>query len=304
VSLLVVGNTAYDTIAEVRFLPDRNRATSIKNITLSNGGCAGNVAVITSKLGIKTSIYSVVGEDFKDSSYFKELRRNGVDLSHLQFVEELTARSFIFTDENENQQIYYYPGASSKLVEREVDFGRFANVHFTAGELSVYRNLMKKAIDCTISFDPGQEMFHRPVKEQVIDCLPYVSYLFLNEYESKFLLDFIGSKDIRDLFRGRIRAIIESRGKDGAVLYKKDSEIHLPAVRVEKVRDPTGAGDAHRGGFLVGIMKGYEEEEACMIGNIVASFVIQGRGTQTNIPTWKEVEGLLKRMFKTEKKMQ
>ncbi|MCD6236627.1 MAG: carbohydrate kinase family protein [Thermoplasmata archaeon] len=292
-SLLVIGNIAYDTIARVKFLPNRNQATSIESIILSNGGCAGNVAVVANNLGVKTSLYSAVGEDFRDSSYQKQLLDFGIDLSYLQYTAELTARSFIFSDERENQQIYYYPGASSKLVERDVDFDRFTNIHFTAGEMSIYKNLMEKAKSVVISFDPGQEMFHRPVKEQIIDCLPFVSYLFLNEHEYNFLLDFIGSNDTRDLFGRKMRAIIVSRGKDGTTLYYRDEKIDIPAVNVKDVKDPTGAGDAHRAGFLAGIIKGFDETTACKIGNIAASFIIQEMGTQMNLPRWEDIEKML-----------
>jgi len=292
-SLLVVGNIAYDTIARVKFLPNRNQATSIENIILSNGGCAGNVAVVANNLGVKTSLYSAVGEDFRDSSYQKQLLDFGIDLSYLQYTTELTARSFIFSDERENQQIYYYPGASSKLVERYVDFDRFTNIHFTAGEMSIYKNLMEKAKSVVISFDPGQEMFHRPVKEQIIDCLSFVSYLFLNEHEYRFLLDFIGSNDTKDLFGRKMRAIIVSRGKDGATLYYRNEKIDIPAVNVKDVKDPTGAGDAHRAGFLAGIIKGFDEITACKIGNIAASFIIQEMGTQMNLPSWGDIKKIL-----------
>lgn len=297
--LLVVGNIAFDTIALVKFLPEKNQATSIRDIFFSDGGCAGNVAVAAKKMGIEVALYASVGRDFEKSGYLLKLKQMNLDLSHLQQVNDLTARSFMFSDAKENQQIFYYPGASSKLTYRKVDFESFSNVHFTAGEFSIYEKLMKDATSkkCTISFDPGQEMFHRPVEKHIAGCLPYVSYLFLNEHELEHLLRCLNYKEINEIFSDKMRCIIVSRGRKGATLYFKDRAINVPAVKVEKVKDPTGAGDAHRAGFLAGIMKGYNEVVACRIGNIVASFVIRDKGAQTNLPNWKQVVEVYSKIF-------
>ena len=187
--LLVVGNIAYDTIGDVRFLPEKNQATAVEKLILSNGGCAGNVAVAANKLGVETALYSAVGNDFKESNYLKHLSTCGIDISLLQYVDDLTARSFIFTDSEERQQIYYYPGASARLSDKKFDYRGFSYVHFTAGEISVYKGLMERACEagCVVSFDPGQEMFHRHIRDEIISCLPYASYLFFNEYEARHI---------------------------------------------------------------------------------------------------------------------
>ncbi|HID25144.1 MAG TPA: carbohydrate kinase family protein [Thermoplasmata archaeon] len=290
-SLLVVGNIAYDTIGDVCFLPRKDQATAVENIMLSNGGCAGNVAVATSKLGIKSALYSAVGKDFKGSEYLKQLVQLGVNTSFLQYINGLTARSFIFTDKKERQQIYYYPGASARLGEKKFSCEGFTHVHFTAGEISIYRRLMEKALKhgCCISFDPGQEMFHRPIREQIMSCLPFVSYLFFNEHEMKYLLENTAIKDIKGLFSKKTRAIVVSKGEKGATLHRRNKSVEIPAVKVSHVKDPTGAGDAHRAGFLAGVIRGYDEEVACRIGAIVSSFVIQEKGTQTSLPSWQEM---------------
>lgn len=297
--LLVVGNVAFDTIATVKFLPKENQATSIIDISMSDGGCAGNVAVIAKKLGLEVSLYASVGKDFGNSAYLTKLRRMGIDLTYFQQVDSLTARSFMFSDGEGNQQIYYYPGASSRLAYVKVDFEKFSNVHFTAGEFSIYERLMKDASakKCAISFDPGQELFHRPIEDFIFKCLPYVTYLFLNEHEMNHLLKRTNCKSIEDIFFDRMKSIIVSKGKKGATLYFVDGSIEIPAVKVDRIEDPTGAGDAHRAGFLAGIMKGYNEEVACRIGNIVASFIIRGRGAQANLPDWNKVREVYVNVF-------
>lgn len=298
-SLLVVGNIAFDFISRVKFLPRKNEATSVDELKLCFGGCAGNVAVVAKKLGINSSLYSSVGKDFKDSDYERKLLEMGINIENLQYVDDITARSFMFSDDKGNQQIYYYSGASSRLSYRKVDFSKYRCVHFSAGEISVYENLMRdaKRENCIVSFDPGQEMFHRNVKEDIINCLAYADYLFFNEYEADYISREMRVKDIRELFSDNTKAIIVSMGEKGSRIYTKEDRLDIPAVKVKEVKDPTGAGDSHRAGFLVGIMKGYNEVISCRIGSIVSYFIIQGIGAQENIPSWNDVLEVYKSKF-------
>ena len=298
-SLLVVGNTAFDFISRVKFLPRKNEATSVEELKLCFGGCAGNVAVVAKKLGINSSLYSSVGKDFKNSNYEKKLLELGVNMGNLQYIDDITARSFMFSDDKGNQQIYYYSGASSRLSYKKIDFSKYRCVHFSAGEISVYENLMRdaKRENCIVSFDPGQEMFHRDVKKEIINCIAYADYLFFNEYEADYISREMGIKDIRELFSENTRAIIVSMGEKGSRIYTKESGFDIPAVKVKEIKDPTGAGDSHRAGFLVGIIRGYNEVISCRIGSIVSYFIIQGIGAQENIPSWEDVLEIYKSEF-------
>lgn len=297
--LLVVGNVAFDFISKVRFLPRRNEATSVSELKMCFGGCAGNVAVVARSLGIGSALYSAVGRDFEGSDYERKLLDMGIDIDNLQYVNDITARSFMFSDDAGNQQIYYYSGASSKLVYKEIDFSRYACVHFSAGEISIYEDLMKdaKKSKCIVSFDPGQEMFHRNVKKDIVRCLPYADYLFFNEYEARYITKKMKIENIKDLLNDGVRAIVVSMGEDGSRVYTMERTIDIPAVRVKEVKDPTGAGDSHRAGFLVGILRGYDEVVSCRIGSVVSHFIIQGIGAQENVPSWDDVVEIYESRF-------
>ncbi|HEX08638.1 MAG: carbohydrate kinase family protein [Thermoplasmata archaeon] len=298
--LLIVGNIAYDTICKVRFLPSKNEATSIEDLKQTFGGCAGNVAMITSKLGIDTSIFSIVGEDFKESDYLRHLIKHKIDVSNLKYSPRFsTAKSFLFTDNKGNQQIFYYPGASSELINYKLDPSEFHYIHFAAGEISAYPDIMRNAKHSIISFDPGQEMFHRPVEKQILPCLPYVSYLFLNNHEADLLLKVTGEKSLENLrLDNSIRAVIVSYGKKGSEIYFNGKRINIPAVGPKKILDPTGAGDAHRAGFLASLIKGYDLAKCGRIASVVASFIIEKYGTQTNIPSWNMIKRRYAEFFK------
>ena len=83
----------------------------------------------------------------------------------------------------------------------------------------------------------------------------------------------------------------------GSRIYTKEDRLDIPAVKVKEIKDPTGAGDSHRAGFLVGIMKGYNEVISCRIGSRVSHFIIQGIDAQENIPSWNDVLEVYKSKF-------
>jgi adenosine kinase len=74
--------------------------------------------------------------------------------------------------------------------------------------------------------------------------------------------------------------IIVTRGELGSTISTQDGEINIPAVKPEKVVDPTGAGDAYRGGLISGLVGGKGIEHCARMGSVCASFAVECCGTQ------------------------
>jgi adenosine kinase len=69
-------------------------------------------------------------------------------------------------------------------------------------------------------------------------------------------------------------------GELGSQISIRDSEIAVPAFKVKKVMDPTGAGDSFRGGLLSGLVHGKDIEQCAWMGSVCASFSVESYGTQ------------------------
>jgi sugar/nucleoside kinase (ribokinase family) len=65
------------------------------------------------------------------------------------------------------------------------------------------------------------------------------------------------------------------------------------------VEDATGAGDAYRAGFFAGLQNGADLERCGLIGSATASYIVEKKGPQTNIPTWDEIEERIERLQST-----
>ena len=289
-----VGSIAIDHIIVVEKF-SKNESVRILKFKEFFGGAGANVSVAVSRLGVKSKLVSVAGEDF-NYEYRRYLKKEGVDLSNLVIGGKRCFRSFIISVPGiEEQEIYFY--ASSDLIEKfkKIELGNTGKiVHFSTWEdFEVYERLMKEAKENSlISFDPGQQTHKDP--EGVCKLLKFTDFLFMNEYEAKTISNYL-KKPIWEIKGPKIIWI--SLGKEGAKFYYKGEEIYIPSVKPEKEIDPTGCGDSHRAGFLVAYLKGCDIETAGRIGAVVASFVIEKEGSQTNLPTWEEVEKRYRKVF-------
>ena len=126
-------------------------------------------------------------------------------------------------------------------------------------------------------FDPGQSLniWEGPELRQAISgAACFVS----NDYELHLFLQMTKWK-VADLY-DHVDVVITTNGPEGVVLDTKGDRVLIPAVPVKAVLDPTGAGDAFRGGLLKALKMGLPWDTSCQFGVTAASFAIEQYGTQ------------------------
>jgi adenosine kinase len=118
-------------------------------------------------------------------------------------------------------------------------------------------------------------------------------FLFCNDYE----FDLISKKtgwDLKQILK-HVKVVVITRGKDGADLYTENDEVHIPTVPEEEIVDPTGVGDAFRGGFLTGYSHGLDWKLCGEVGSLAAVYCLEQRGPQSHAYTR---EGFVERFRK------
>jgi ribokinase len=292
--ILAFGSIVIDNVLIVNRFASVNETVQVKKYRYTYGGAGANVAVAVARLGLKSGIFAVSGYDFERMNYKKCLVEQGVDISGVIENKKFPmARSFIVSkEESENQILYYYENKKEvvRLLFENMSLAfklskKFKLLHFSTGHFEFYRKLLKRHIGKIISFDPGQETFTYP--HRVIRLLKYSNLLFMNNHEAKRIKEILKIKSIRDIWGPKL--ICVSLGAEGSIVIFKDNVYRIPAVKPHRVVDPTGAGDSHRAGFLVALLKGYNVKTAARIASTVASFAIEAEGAQTSLPTWDKV---------------
>jgi len=267
-------------------LPDKihmlNVSFTVNGMVEHTGGTAGNIAYGLAKLGEASTIFASIGHDRQ--RYFAWLQKNGIPHSSITVnEEEFTACAYITTDENSNQITGFNPGAMRKPCKIHIDYiaGNRALGIVGASNLEDMRRGRDAFLERNMwyIFDPGQSL---PMwgKEDLAEMIQGANVLIANEYEVELIMSKTALNKSRLL--ERCGAIITTRGGDGSTIETTDGRSKVRAVTLtNSPKDPTGAGDAFRGGLIKGILGGLDFVKSVELGTVLASFAVEVEGTQT-----------------------
>ncbi|NOH02209.1 MAG: carbohydrate kinase family protein [Chloroflexi bacterium] len=305
--VLLTGSVAYDYLMtfpghfKEQILPERLESISLSflvdGMTKQRGGIAPNIAYTMALLGQKPRVMATVGEDFED--YRKWLESKGVDTSLMQVVPGVFTASFFATTDRVSAQIAsFYPGAmahsatqSLKALDKKPDLVIVSPSSPDA--------MMKFPAECRelgipYLYDPSQQVLRLEGHELARD-MEGAYFLFCNDYEFGLISKKTGWS--LDQILEHVKVLVITRGKDGADLYSDGDSVHIPTVPEDEIVDPTGVGDAFRGGFLAGYSHGFDWKLCGEIGSLSAVYCLEQRGTQNHSYTREEFVQRFRRHF-------
>jgi adenosine kinase len=297
-NVVVSGSLAYDRIMDFpghfadHILPDKihsiNVCFQVNSMQEKFGGTAGNIAYALNLMGEKPVISAAIGHDYQ--RYFDWLAKNGLSIENIKIIEnEFTAGAYITTDKADNQITGFNPGAMK--YSSALDFDQFESdrtmLIISPGNLDDMINYSRvcKERDIDYVFDPGQSLPVLDAKD-LIEAIDGCRILICNDYEMELFMSKT-NLDEGDLLE-RAGAIVVTMGELGSRVYTPDGEIRIPVAKPKQVVDPTGAGDAYRGGLISGLVCGKDIEECARMGSACASFAVECYGTQCYSFTAKE----------------
>lgn len=289
--LCIYGHICLDQIISLPNLPEPNTSINITEIKKYYGGTGANQAAVAAALGVPTALCAYVGNDFPAD--FKEfLAAKGVDLHDVETMAEYeTPTVLIVSDQQQNQIAYVYQGPMGDMDKFPVKTARAQEaefVHLGTGSPQYYLKVLQALDGKRTALDPAQEIHHVWNAEKFQEALPYTDIFFCNENELKTALKYTNKKSAEELLDA-VKIIVNTQGAAGSVIYTEEETMTIPATAT-KVIDPTGAGDAFRGGFYAGLYRKKSMAEAAACGNAAASFILQANGAVSNIPSWEAVE--------------
>lgn len=269
-----------DIVALLRHLGDR--------IAMMPGGSAANTTLGATKLGLKTTFLGKIGGDITAEHYYENFVAAGGDGSRFKRAVLPNGRCLSMVTPDGQRTMRTHLGAAMTLSPDEItvaDFKGCRHAHIE-GYLLFNPALAQKVVDtaraagCTLSLDLASFEVVNVARDWIFEQLRAgIDVVIGNEDEAKALFRREDSYEnyARELAQfGGIAAV--KMGKDGAWVAQ-GSELHrIFPVRVERVVDTTGAGDAWAAGFLYGYLRGKSLALAGAIGSRLGAETVQHLG--------------------------
>lgn len=278
-SLIVVGTVAFDKIS-----------TPFGQTDKVVGGAATYISLAASYLTDNVQLVSVVGDDFP-TEFLDEMRSRNIDTEGLQILEG--RKSFFWEGK------YHYDMNTRDTLDTQLNV--------LADFKPVVPNSYK---DCDFlmlgNLDPGvqmQVMEQLPIRpklvvldtmnfwmentlDQLMKSIAKVDVLAINDEEARQLSgEYSLVKAARKIMTMGPKYVVIKKGENGALLMDRSQMFFAPALPLENVMDPTGAGDTFAGGFI-GYLASTRDlsfdnmKRAVIMGSALASFTVEKFGTE------------------------
>lgn len=296
--ILLTGSVAFDYLMtfpglfKEQILPERLEKISLSflvdSMSRQNGGIAPNIAYTMALLGERPRVMATVGVDFGE--YRAWLESKGVDTALMKVIPGVYTASFFATTDRLNAQIAsFYPGAMRAAAQQSLNEAQ-PRPDLVIVSPNAPDAMTKFAAECRklkipYLYDPSQQILRLEGSELGRD-MEGAHFLFVNDYEFELISRKTGL-DLADMLR-HVDIIVVTRGKDGSSIYASGKEYNIPVVPEVRIADPTGVGDAFRGGFLAGYAHGWDWELCGQIGSLAATYCLEHKGTQNHAYTCSE----------------
>ncbi len=278
-SLIVVGTVAFDKIS-----------TPFGNSDKIVGGAATYIGLAASYFSKQNNLVSVIGDDFP-KEFLGELKTRNINLDGLQIIEG--QKSFFWEGK------YHYDMNSRDTLETQLnvlaDFDPVLPESYKNCDFLMLGNLApgvqikvldqlkvrpKMVVLDTMNFWMDSAM------DELKEVLKRVDVLAINDEEARQLSgEYSLVRGARKILEMGPTYLIIKKGENGALLMDANNMFYAPAMPLEDVMDPTGAGDTFAGGFI-GYLANSRDlsfenmKRAVIIGSAMASFTVEQFGTE------------------------
>lgn len=289
--VIICGSVAYDTIMvfdghfREHILPDQihilNVSFLVPRMRREFGGCAGNIAYNLKMLGGTPITVATVGSDA--TPYFDRFQQLGIETRWIKEMPGMfTAQCFITTDHDNNQITAFHPGAMAFSAQNDLSQapGCWAIVAPDSLEGMMTHIDRLAARRMPFIFDPGQAL---PLfsADALLQVIAQADMLTLNDYEACLVEQKTG-RSLTSLVRSD-SSIVLTRGAEGSEIITASGVLAIPSVLAERDLDPTGCGDAYRGGLLYGLSCGFDLPTAARLASLMGSIKVAHQGGQNHI---------------------
>jgi len=277
------------------------------------GGAEGNVCIGVTRLGHSAGWIGRVGTDEFGRFIISFLKGEGVDASCAKVVDRFTGVYFKERRGIGDTKAYYYrKNSAGSTISCEDISGEYLKgtkfFHTTGITLALSDSAKKtvkygvelaKSLGISVSFDVNLRLKlwkEEDAKREIPQVISKVDLVFLTLEEGNIIFDIKEPEAlIEKVLSIGPEIVCVKLGKEGVVVGNMRGEFYsVPAFDNFYSVDNVGAGDGFVAGFLVGQLKGWSLKDSATLGNIVGAYATTTTGDVEGLPTWQEVEEIIR----------
>lgn len=258
-----------------------------------SGGSAANTLAGMAQLGARTGFIGKVHDDQLGEIYRHDLTAVGVDFTTPPTVKgPPTGRSYIVVTPDGERTMNTFLGAGSEIYDEDIDEKMISNTKILLGEGYQWstpnnKQALSKAFEMArqhrvkVAFTLSDVFCVQAHRDDFIRLLDDTfDILFANEAEISAMYPGKSLQEIIQTVQGKADVIAITRSEHGSVIVTRDGVVEVPATRVDKLVDSTGAGDLYAAGFLYGYVHAMPLTKCAQLGGACAAEIIQQLGAR------------------------
>lgn len=299
--VLGLGASTVDILSLVDHFPASEEVQQAHQVAIQGGGPVATALVTLARLGARTTMLDVIGDDWRGEVILNEFEREGVGTDYLRRVENAaSATSSILVRRTDGARtIIFAPSTAPPLPadaapEELISSAKILHVNGRHWEacLQACHHARKRGVK--VSFDGGAHRYGSQIKQ----LIPLVDICIVAR---EFASAYTQAGDIQQaaellLAAGPALVVITDGAKGSWVYPQGGPSFHQPACLLPQVVDTTGCGDSYHGGFLFGLVRGYDLAETAALASAVAALNTRQLGGRGGLPTLAEVEAFVARV--------
>jgi len=262
------------------------------------------------RLGVSAGIIGAVGCDEFGECIIKRLRKDGVDVSMVKMVKDLsTGVAFVsYFSDGSRKFIFHMGNSAAGMIDANeipLEYIKGASVIHVSGSSLMMCDRMREACykvveigkkaGAIISFDPNirGELGLNRLREIFSPILESCTLLTPTKSELMWICEAESEEDaVEKMLSKGVRIIAVKDGKKGCRIYTKNRKVEAPAFEVEEV-DPTGAGDAFSAAIVVGYLEKMNLDELAIFANAVGAKAVTVKGPMEGLATRDEIKRMI-----------
>ncbi|KPJ99632.1 MAG: hypothetical protein AMK71_09435 [Nitrospira bacterium SG8_35_4] len=292
-----IGQCSLDYLFMVDSFPVPDTKKELQEWTIAGGGPVATALVSLARLGVDCSFYGIVGDDEAGEKIIASLQSENIDTDGiLKRADSLSQVAFIAVEKNSGKRTIFWqrpsgaPFMPTELPDDFLDNADFLLVDGLMSEVSIHAASSAQKQTVPVMLDAGR------IRSGMVELAALCDYVVGSEEFARELAagaeGFNPEKAIMKMKSFGAKTATVTLGDKGSVSTLGDDVFYIPSFKVDVV-DTTGAGDVFHGGYIYGLLQGWDIREVIRFASAFAALKCTRLGGREGIPSLSEVQRLL-----------